>query len=77
MEVYDYPHFSLQAAICLFANVKNGPEIRSKIVEAATCQEEQGEALRDAVNFSFVDARLVSKSHFYFTGFPQLNGDLM
>ena len=63
MEVYDYPQFSLQAAVCLFADIKNGPEIRKKIVGAATCQGEEGEALRDAVNFAFVDARLVSGSH--------------
>ena len=63
MEVYDYPQFSLQAAIYLFTDVKNGPEIRKKIVEAATFQGEEGEALRDAVNFAFVDARLVSRSH--------------
>ena len=67
MEVYDYPQFSLQAAICLFTDVKNGPEIRKKIVEAATCQGEEGEALRDAVNFAFVDAKLVSRSHPYCT----------
>ena len=62
MEVYDYPQFSLQAAICLFTDVKNGPEIRKKIVEAATCQGEEGETLRNAVNFAFVDARVVSRS---------------
>ena len=63
MEVYDYPQFGLQAAICLFTDVKNGPEIRKKIIEAATGQGEEGDALRDAVNFAFVDARLVSRSH--------------
>jgi len=60
MEVYDYPQFSLQAAVCLFTDVTNGPGIRKKIVEAATCQGEEGETLRDAVNFSFVDARLIT-----------------
>ena len=63
MEVYDYPQFGLQAAICLFTDVKNGPEIRKKIVEAATSQGEEAEGLRDAVNFAFIDARLVSGSH--------------
>ena len=70
MEVYDYPQFSLQAAICLFTDVKNGPEIRRKIIEAATCQGEEGEALRDAVNFAFVDAKLVSGSHLCYASFP-------
>ena len=70
MEVYDYPQFSLQAAICLFTDVKNGPEIRRKIIEAATCQGEEGETLRDAVNFAFVDAKLVSRSHIYRMSFP-------
>lgn len=62
MQVYDYPQFSLQAAICLFTDVKNGPEIRKKIIEAATCRGDEGEALRDAVNFAFVDGKLVSRS---------------
>ena len=62
MEVYDYPQFSLRAAVCLYTDVKNGPEIRKKIVKAATFQGEEGDALRDAVNFAFVDARLVSRS---------------
>lgn len=70
MEVYDYPRFGLQAAIYLFTDVKNGPEIRKKMVEAATCQGEEGNALRDAVNFAFVDARLVSRSHLRRTLFP-------
>jgi EKC/KEOPS complex subunit CGI121/TPRKB len=63
MQVYDYPQFSLKAAISLFTEVENGPDIRKKIVEAAACQGEEGEALRDAVNFAFVDARLVSILH--------------
>ena len=70
MEVYDYRQFGLQAAIWLFTDVKNGPEIRKKIVEAAACQGEEGEALRDAVNFAFVDARLVSRAHCYRIPFP-------
>ena len=70
MEVYHYPQFSLQAAICLFTDVRNGPEIRRKIIEAATCQGEEGEALRYAVNFAFVDAKLVSGSHLCCTSFP-------
>jgi EKC/KEOPS complex subunit CGI121/TPRKB len=70
MEVYDYPHFCLQAAVCLLTDVKNGPEIRKKIVQAATCQGEEGDALRDAVNFAFIDARLVSGSQRYPTLFP-------
>jgi EKC/KEOPS complex subunit CGI121/TPRKB len=70
MEVYDYPHFCLQAAVCLLTDVKNGPEIRKKIVQAATCQGEEGNALRDAVNFAFIDARLVSGSQRYPTLFP-------
>lgn len=69
MEVFNYPQFGLQAAICLFTDVKNGPEIRNKIVEAATCNGEDGEALRDAVNFAFIDARLVSPSRLRCTSF--------
>ena len=64
MEVYDYPPFGLQAAIYLFTDVRNGPEIRKKIVEAANRQGEEGEALRDAVKFAFIDAKLVSRRHF-------------
>ena len=70
MEVYDYPQFSLQAAVSLFTNINNGLEIRKKIVEAATCQGEEGEALRNAVNFAFVDAKLVSRPHLHRAPFP-------
>ena len=70
MEVYDYPQFSLQAAVCLFTDVKNGAEIRRKIIKAATCQGEEGGPLRDAVNFAFVDAKLVSRSHICCESFP-------
>lgn len=73
MEVYGYPQFGLQATVCLLTDVKNGPEIRKKILEAATCQVEVGEALRDAVNFAFVDARLVSGSRLCCGSLP-LNG---
>lgn len=67
MDVYDYPHFNLQVAIYLFTDVKNGPEIRKKIVEAATCQGDEGEVLRDAVSFAFIDASLVSLSSLHRT----------
>ena len=70
MEVYDYPHFRLQAAIRLFTDVKNGPEIRRKIIEAAACLGEEGGALRDAVNFAFIDARLVSTPRLCCASFP-------
>jgi EKC/KEOPS complex subunit CGI121/TPRKB len=60
MESLAYPHFSSSAVhVALFVNVTNAAKLRSRIIRASTLQGAQGEAEREAVNFAFVDARLV------------------
>ena len=45
--------------IALFRNVTNSAQIRSRIVRASQLDGPDGETEREAVNFAFVDARLV------------------
>lgn len=45
-----------------FENVKNAPEIRRRLVSAATMEGEEGQRAREAVDFGFVEATLVSIS---------------
>ncbi|KAG8934369.1 hypothetical protein FRC02_010114 [Tulasnella sp. 418] len=63
MEVYTYPHFPSNLSpvyIGLLHNVKNASTLRSRIVRAATMQGPEGEAEREAINFAFIDARLIT-----------------
>ncbi|KAI0687320.1 CGI-121-domain-containing protein [Earliella scabrosa] len=45
--------------IALFRNVTNSAQIRSRIVRASQLDGPDGETEREAVNFAFVDARLI------------------
>jgi EKC/KEOPS complex subunit CGI121/TPRKB len=45
--------------IAFLTDVKNAAEIRASIVKAATLEGAEGNAAKDAVNFAFVDSRLV------------------
>ncbi|KAG8705267.1 hypothetical protein FRC09_003068 [Ceratobasidium sp. 395] len=50
--------------IALFTNVQNAPELRARLIKAATLEGEEGEREREAVNFAFVDAPpIASLSH--------------
>ena len=65
METYLYNHFPDHLSsvhIALFTSVKNAAEIRSRIVKAAMMEGPEGEAEREAVNFAFIDAKLVRLS---------------
>ncbi|KDR74363.1 hypothetical protein GALMADRAFT_250235 [Galerina marginata CBS 339.88] len=66
MESLLFPHFSehSQVYIALFRNVSNAAALKSRIVAAATAEGEFGKKEREAVNFAFIDARLItSKIH--------------
>jgi EKC/KEOPS complex subunit CGI121/TPRKB len=43
----------------LIKGVTNAVELRSRIVAAAAMEGPEGDAAREAVNFAFIDARLV------------------
>ncbi|KAH6879654.1 kinase binding protein CGI-121-domain-containing protein [Coprinopsis sp. MPI-PUGE-AT-0042] len=52
------------AQFALFRNVENTAELRKRIINAATLTGAEGDQEREAVNFAFIDARLItSKLH--------------
>jgi EKC/KEOPS complex subunit CGI121/TPRKB len=59
MESFDYPQFSSTVHVALFNHVANAAKLRARIVRASTLEGTEGQAEREAVNFAFVDARLV------------------
>jgi EKC/KEOPS complex subunit CGI121/TPRKB len=58
MESFAYPHFST-VHLALFVNVTNAAKLKARIVRASTLEGTEGQVEREAVNFAFVDARLV------------------
>ena len=65
METFAYPHFSSTVHVALFLYVTNAAELRARIIRASTLEGVEGEAEREAVNFAFVDARLVRHGFMY------------
>lgn len=64
METFTNPHFpkSLSIAhVALYASVNNAKDLRSRIIKASTLEGDEGEQERQAVNFAFIDARLVGR----------------
>lgn len=62
METFNYPHFAHHLSVvhvALFNNVFNSAELRTRIVQASTLGGDEGGSEREAVNFAFIDARLV------------------
>ena len=63
METYTYSHFPSEVStvhLALYSNVSNAADLRKRLVSAATLPGEGGEREREAVNYAFVDAKLVS-----------------
>ena len=64
LEVYRCPEFIQPVVFAAkFKHVKNAGAIRERIVKAATMEGPEGDAERDAVNFAFINAKLVSVHH--------------
>jgi EKC/KEOPS complex subunit CGI121/TPRKB len=59
MESFAYPHFSSTVNVALFINVTNAAKLKARIICASTLEGTEGQVEREAVNFAFVDARLV------------------
>ena len=59
MESFAYRHFSSTVHVALFVHVTNAAKLRARIVRASTLEGSEGQLEREAVNFAFVDARLV------------------
>ena len=65
MEIYRYSQFPPELAtvyVTLFTGVHNAAELKKRLVTASVMPGDEGEIEREAVNFAFVDARLVSLS---------------
>jgi hypothetical protein len=62
METFIFDHLERQnvAYFSLYTNVSNSDEIRQRIVQAS--KPESPDSEREAVNFAFIDASLVSTS---------------
>jgi EKC/KEOPS complex subunit CGI121/TPRKB len=66
MNTTAFSHFTpnhSQAYIALFRNVSNASDIKTRIISAAAAEGDAGEKEREAVNFAFIDARLVRTSY--------------
>lgn len=60
METYTFPHFQTTIRMALFKHVKNAASLRARLIAASTMQGDEGVRERAAINFAFIDARLVS-----------------
>ncbi|KAF7297097.1 hypothetical protein MIND_00942600 [Mycena indigotica] len=62
MESYQLLHLPPELShihIALYTNVSNSAVLKKRLIAAASAEGEEGERERDAVNFAFIDARLV------------------
>ncbi|KAJ8592154.1 CGI-121-domain-containing protein [Rhizopogon salebrosus TDB-379] len=61
MDTYYYTHFNHAVVhVALFNDVTNSAAIRSRIIQAARIPGVDGDTEREAINFAFIDARLIS-----------------
>jgi hypothetical protein len=63
MEVFRYPQFPPEFAtvyIALIKDIQNAAELKKRLVSASVMPGTAGEIEREAVNFAFVNAKLVS-----------------
>jgi len=64
MESLHFPHYQADysyAHIALFRNVSTSEKLKNRIISASVTEGELGDKEREAVNFAFIDARLVSQ----------------
>lgn len=62
METFRYPQFPKDLAnvyVALFTDVQNAADLKKRLVAASVMPGAEGDIEREAVNFAFVDARLV------------------
>jgi hypothetical protein len=62
MESYILPNFPREVSsihLCWFQNVTNSASLRTRLVEAATMEGEQGDKARDEMDYGFVEASMV------------------
>lgn len=64
MDFFHFPHHHSSQSVAhfaLFRDVKNSQALRKRIIAAATIEGAAGDQEREAVNFAFIDARLVGR----------------
>lgn len=62
MQTFRYDHLPTEIStthVALYADVQNSAALRSRIVRASQLEGAEGDAEREAVNFAFIEARLV------------------
>lgn len=59
METFTFQHLDKVAYISLYKDVKNGEDIRQRIVNASKLADGAEPEEQQAVNFAFIDASLV------------------
>ncbi|KAJ3498801.1 hypothetical protein NMY22_g19572 [Coprinellus aureogranulatus] len=67
MDTFTFPHLPAEkstAYFALFRNVENAAALRQRIIKVSTLTStcERHEEEKDAVNFAFIDARLITES---------------
>jgi len=62
MDTLQFPQFDppAKAHIALLRDVTNAAEVKTRIIAASTAEGDNGDAEREAVNFAFIEASLVS-----------------
>ncbi|KAG6865382.1 hypothetical protein C0991_003085 [Blastosporella zonata] len=60
MEAYSFTGSRSVVHVALYTHVTNAAEVRKRIIAAANVAGAEGDALRDAVNFAYIDARLIT-----------------
>ncbi len=63
MQTFRYAYFPADVCtvhVALFADVANAAAVRARIIRSSITEGQEGEHEREAVNFAFVDACLVS-----------------
>jgi hypothetical protein len=64
MESFSFPFLPASYSavhVALFTEIKNAVPLRRRIIDAATMNGEEGDREREAVNFAFINARLVGQ----------------
>ncbi|KAL1939614.1 hypothetical protein VTO73DRAFT_9647 [Trametes versicolor] len=65
MQTFRYDHLPTEIStihVALYADVQNSAALRSRIVRASQLEGAEGDAEREAVNFAFIEARLICSS---------------
>ena len=72
MESFSFPQFPAKVHVALYINVGNGIALRKRIISAAAARGEDGKREREALNFAFIDARLVGQFNELIVSLPSL-----